>query len=67
MVDLFSLPSSLIELLSWSFQADDSGLASYVAGQIDRTLSWQVCKIIKQSILFLHFYPARMADKVSLY
>uniref|UniRef100_A0A0A0KNX6 (S)-2-hydroxy-acid oxidase n=1 Tax=Cucumis sativus TaxID=3659 RepID=A0A0A0KNX6_CUCSA len=25
-------------------QADDSGLASYVAGQIDRTLSWQVTK-----------------------
>ena len=23
-------------------QADDSGLASYVAGQIDRTLSWKV-------------------------
>ena len=29
----------------WFFlQADDSGLASYVAGQIDRTLSWQVTK-----------------------
>ncbi|RWW84558.1 hypothetical protein BHE74_00006823 [Ensete ventricosum] len=25
-------------------QADDSGLASYVAGQIDRTLSWKVVK-----------------------
>jgi hypothetical protein len=24
-------------------QAADSGLASYVAGQIDRTLSWKVC------------------------
>lgn len=23
-------------------QADDSGLASYVAGQIDRSLSWKV-------------------------
>ena len=32
--------------VSWAFcfhlQANDSGLASYVAGQIDRTLSWKV-------------------------
>ena len=27
----------------WRLQANDSGLASYVAGQIDRTLSWKVC------------------------
>ena len=36
--------------LSWNFcvltseQAADSGLASYVAGQIDRTLSWKDVK-----------------------
>ncbi|KHN24814.1 Peroxisomal (S)-2-hydroxy-acid oxidase, partial [Glycine soja] len=24
-------------------KADDSGLASYVVGQIDRTLRWKVC------------------------
>jgi len=27
-------------------QANDSGLASYVAGQIDRTLSWKVCFVL---------------------
>jgi hypothetical protein len=30
------------------YQTNDSGLASYVAGQVDRTLSWKV--------LLLHYY-----------
>lgn len=29
----------------WAMQANDSGLASYVAGQIDRSLSWKVCQM----------------------
>lgn len=30
------------EPFRWHLQSNDSGLASYVAGQIDRTLSWKV-------------------------
>lgn len=30
------------DLLWCMMQSNDSGLASYVAGQIDRTLSWKV-------------------------
>jgi hypothetical protein len=37
----------LIESLC-SEQANDSGLASYVAGQIDRTLSWKVNMISRK-------------------
>ena len=33
----------ILELFYVTMQADDSGLASYVAGQIDRSLSWKVC------------------------
>lgn len=36
-------------------QAEDSGLASYVAGQIDRTLSWKVCKIQQDDHTYFHF------------
>lgn len=38
-------------------QANDSGLASYVAGQIDRTLSWKVqCSPIFFVRFFCSFY-----------
>jgi hypothetical protein len=41
-----------MELISHSDdQASDSGLASYVAGQIDRTLSWKVASRHCQSCL----------------
>lgn len=33
-------------------QSNDSGLASYVAGQIDRTLSW---KVVSNQYKSLHF------------
>ena len=37
-----TIPSTLFNFLRYNLQANDSGLASYVAGQIDRTLSWKV-------------------------
>lgn len=39
----FSFHSSYF--FSGAKQANDSGLASYVAGQIDRSLSWKVCQM----------------------
>ncbi|CAN6991459.1 unnamed protein product [Brassica rapa subsp. trilocularis] len=36
-----TIPSTLFNFLRYNLQANDSGLASYVAGQIDRTLSWK--------------------------
>ncbi|XP_077221062.1 glycolate oxidase 1-like [Tasmannia lanceolata] len=37
-------PRILIAIFLWVMQSDDSGLASYVAGQIDRSLSWKDVK-----------------------
>ena len=39
------------------YQTNDSGLASYVAGQVDRTLSWKV--LFVRSGSFLSFVLAR--------
>lgn len=46
-------------------QANDSGLASYVAGQIDRSLSWKV-EIVFPIFRFLKLYIEVRSSKLNL-
>jgi hypothetical protein len=41
-----------------TYQTNDSGLASYVAGQVDRTLSWKVLFVHPFFLASLFFYLA---------